>query len=215
MKKIFGGYEISKIKLSLILTLIGGLIYKARDVLAQFREDPAVLLAQTLDVFGGTGTREEYIIIGVTLIAGGLLVTVVSLNILWVMKNLTLKIFIKVFSVWALFASAGAMIVLVGSMSGPHLIPTKADVSSMPRDVRANVRDNTIVIQWSTNRSTIGAIKIINQANQPTYLSNIGRSSMYHEVIIDSSNLQSIEFVVLSDGFEYRLNGLPLVLELP
>jgi len=203
----------SSIKTTLLFFIV--FIMATSRVVAQVRENPDMLLAPALEVFAGTATRDEYILVATFLVAGGLFAAVIAVNILWFLRQLTLKLFIRIFAVWLLLASGGAMIALVGYVTGPQSTSTRADASSMPRDVRANVLDDQIIIQWSTNRTTVGAVKLINIPDQPTLLSNIGKPSIYHQVKIPRRNLQRFEFVVMSDGLEYRLNGSPLIIEMP
>ncbi len=187
-----------------------------REILAQVREDPEVLLAPALEVFAGTGTSEEIYLVTITLLAAGLIIAIIAVNVTLVLHKFTWSLAAKIFSLWFLFAAAASIIPLTRYLADPTRPVIQAEVAATPRNVTVRVAESQITLLWETDKPTLGQLKykIQDQAYKVAN-SNQGLRTNNHQIILKrDSNTTEYWFVIVSDNFEYGSQGQPLYLRL-
>lgn len=179
-------------------------------ILAQIREDTEVMLASSLEVFAGSGTPEENLYVGITVIAGGLIAVLLAINITVLLQKVTVTVLVKVFTMWLIFAAGVSAIAIPNYIAQKQqYVPTQADVTAQPTDITVKLDDQNITITWQTVAATYGYVKYrTDLTSEPIVASETkleARTS--HEVIIPRTVYQDyFEFVIISEGYEYRLD---------
>lgn len=201
-------------------TLLGiaGSLWYVREVVAQVREDREVLLAPALEVFTGKGTPEEIYYVSIVVVAAALLIAVVAVNVMLMMHKFSLKLLVRVFGLWFIFAAGISTISLSYYVTQRPTEPIiRADEEARPRYIRVKISEDQVVVTWRTVKQTRG--QVIYQTNQITrdqiILSNAAQPTGDHQVTINiTDEVQRLELSIISDGVEYRQDGERLVVDL-
>lgn len=188
------------------------------QVIAQVREDREILLAPALEVFSGNGTPEEIYYVTVLVAAGGLLVAVVAANVVFLMKKMTFKLLVKIFTLWFVFAAGISTVSLSYYLTQPSAEPIiRADEEARPRQIRVKISQDVVTVIWRTAKQTRGQVVYVTDltSRDQVLLSNAAQPTGEHQVVIPlDEGVQRIELSIVSDGVEYRQEGERLVVEL-
>lgn len=186
-----------------------------KEVLAQVRDNPEVLLAPALEVFAGSGTTEEFYLVCVTLVTGALIAAIIAVNITWLLHKLTWSLLGKIFSAWLLFAASVSLVTLTKLVINPTRPIIQAEATATPQNVVVRIAYDSITVLWQTDKPTLGQLKYKTRETGRYQIINSNQSmkTQSHEVRIKRSDMQ-YWFVVISDGFEYGSKDQPLYLNL-
>jgi len=179
-------------------------------ILAQIREDTEVMLASSLEVFAGSGTPEENLYVGIIVITAGLIAVLLAINITVLLQKVTVSVLVRIFTMWLIFAAGVSAIAIPNYIAQKQqYTPIAADENATPTDITIKLDDTHITITWQTVAPTYGYVKYrTDLTTEPVVAPETkleARTS--HQVIIPRTVYPTyFEFIIISEGYEYRLD---------